>query len=74
MANNFEKRADNYEQEQKKKKGITVNGPEEKRTTFSLSLTVADKRALKMMALEQDTTIAAIVHGWITEHTRERGN
>lgn len=40
----------------------------EKRTTLSLSLTVADKKALKMMAAERGTTVAAIIHEWICEH------
>ena len=40
---------------------------DEKRTTLSLSLTVGDKKKLKLMAVEQDTTIAALIHGWITE-------
>lgn len=44
---------------------------DEKRTTLSLSLTVNDKKALKMMAAERETTIAAIVHEWIVEHTGE---
>ena len=35
---------------------------DEKRTTLSLSLTVSDKKALKMMAAQRDTTIAAIIH------------
>ncbi len=41
------------------------------RTTLSLSLTVSDKKKLKMMAMEQDTTIAALIHGWIAEHSEE---
>ncbi|MGE9905444.1 hypothetical protein ACQRAK_06455 [Streptococcus alactolyticus] len=44
---------------------------EEKRTTLSLSLTVSDKKALKMMAAERDTTIAAIIHEWVAEHMQE---
>ena len=40
---------------------------EEKRTTLSLSLTVSDKKALKMMALQRDMTIAAIIHEWLQE-------
>ena len=51
-------------------KAIT-EGDEEKRTTLSLSLIVADKKALKLMAMEQETTIAAIIHGWIAEHSKE---
>ena len=38
-------------------------------TTLSLSLTVADKRALKLMAAERETTIAAIIHEWIAVHS-----
>lgn len=44
---------------------------DEKRTTLSLSLTVSDKKALKLMALEQNTTIAAIIHEWIQEMNKE---
>lgn len=44
---------------------------EEKRTTLSLSITVSDKKALKMMAVEQETTIAAIIHEWVKEHLEE---
>lgn len=46
----------------------SANNDEEKRTTLSLSLTVSDKKALKLMAMEQDTTIAAIIHEWIAKH------
>ena len=42
---------------------------EEKRTTLFLSLTISDKKALKLMAVEKDTTIAAIIHEWIVEHS-----
>jgi len=55
----------------------THNYAEEKRTTLSLSLTVNDKKALKMIALEKDTTIAAVIHEWISEHiedTTRNGN
>lgn len=41
---------------------------DEKRTTLSLSLTVSDKKALKMMAAQRDTTIAAIIHEWVQKH------
>ena len=46
----------------------TANDIEEKRTTLSLSLTVSDKKALKMIALEKDTTIAAVIHEWVADH------
>lgn len=58
MANMFEKYAADCE-------------ADEKRTTLSLSLTVNDKKALKIMAMEQETTIAAIIHRWIAEHQKE---
>lgn len=41
---------------------------DEKRTTLSLSLTVSDKKALKLMAAQRDTTIAAIIHEWVQKH------
>lgn len=41
------------------------------RTTLSLSLTVEDKRLLKVMAAERDTTIAALIHEWVAEHARD---
>ena len=85
MANMFEKYAADREAEQKKieqtvsepaaAKQTTVSADaapaEEKRTTLSLSLTVSDKKALKMMAAERETTIAAIIHEWVQEHLEE---
>ena len=85
MANMFEKYAADREAEQKKIEQAVVKPPaakqaavsadapavDEKRTTLSLSLTVSDKKALKMMAMEQETTIAAIIHGWIAEYLEE---
>ena len=73
MANMFEKYAADREAEQKKIEEAVVadTTADEKRTTLSLSLTVSDKKALKLMALERDTTIAAIIHEWIAEHVRK---
>lgn len=77
MANMFEKHAADCEAEQKKiEKTVAVPAEDmladdEKRTTLSLSLTVSDKKALKMMAAERETTIAAIIHEWIAEHIEE---
>lgn len=70
MANMFEKYAADREAEQKKIEEAVVadTAAEEKRTTLSLSLTVSDKKALKMMAAERETTIAAIIHEWVQEH------
>lgn len=73
MANMFEKYAANREAEQKKieKAVVADTAADEKRTTLSLSLTVSDKKALKMMALKRETTIAAIIHEWVQEHLGE---
>lgn len=69
MANMFEEYAADRKSEQKKiEKTVSAD---EKRTTLSLSLTVSDKKALKMMAAEKETTIAAIIHEWIVEHQKE---
>ena len=70
MANMFEKYAADREAEQKKIEEAVVadTAAEEKRTTLSLSLPVSDKKALKMMAAERETTIAAIIHEWVQEH------
>lgn len=73
MANMFEKYAADREAEQRKiEKTVVADATaDEKRTTLSLSLTVSDKKALKMMAAERDTTIAAIIHEWVQEHLEE---
>ena len=73
MANMFEKYAADREAEQKKiEKTVAEPAAEdEKRTTLSLSLTVSDKKALKMMAVGRETTIAAIIHEWVAEHMQE---
>ena len=73
MANMFEKYAADREAEQKKIEEAVVAATtvDEKRTTLSLSLTVSDKKALKMMAAERETTIAAIIHEWVQEHLEE---
>lgn len=76
MANMFEKYAADCEAEQKKiEKTVSADAPaaNEKRTTLSLSLTVSDKKALKMMAAKKETTIAAIIHEWVQEHLEEVG-
>lgn len=73
MANMFRKNAADRKAEQKKieKAVAEPTAVDEKRTTLSLSLTVSDKKALKMMAAERETTIAAIIHEWIQEHLKE---
>lgn len=75
MANMFEKYAADREAEQKKiEQTVSADAApaeDEKRTTLSLSLTVSDKKALKMMAAERETTIAAIIHEWVAEHMQE---
>lgn len=75
MANMFEKYDTDREAEQKKMENdiIADTAAYERRTTLSLSLSVSDKKALKMMAAERETTIAAIIHEWIAEHLEEVG-
>lgn len=71
MENMFSNYAERREELQGKIEKAVTDGSEEKRTTLSLSLMVADKKALKLMAAEQKTTIAAIIHGWIAEYSKE---
>ena len=77
MVNMFEKYAADREAEQRKIEKTVVadatadSTADEKRTTLSLSLTVSDKKALKMMAAERETTLAAIIHEWVQEHLEE---
>lgn len=75
MANLFEKYAADHEVDQKMiEQTVSVDAvpaEDEKRTTLSLSLTVSDKKTLKMMAAERETTIAAIIHEWVQEHLEE---
>lgn len=54
-----------------KEKMIRLESDEEKKTTLTLSLTVSDKKKLKVMAAQQETSIAAIIHEWVKEHTEE---
>lgn len=44
----------------------------EKRTTLHLSITLADKVALKTMAAERDTTVSALIHEWIEHQQSEK--
>ncbi|UNT96773.1 hypothetical protein [Allobaculum mucilyticum] len=46
----------------------------EKRTTLTLSLTSSDKKALKLLAAERETTMAALIHEWIQIYTKEDNN
>ncbi len=75
MANMVEKYAADREAGQRKIEQTVstdmMSVEEEKRTTLSLSLTVSDKKALKMMALQRDMTIAAIIHEWLQERIQE---
>ncbi|MGN8644218.1 hypothetical protein ACTQZR_12835 [Catenibacterium mitsuokai] len=52
-------------------KAVSKKTIEEERTTLSLSLTVSDKKKLKMLAMENDTTIASIIHGWIEAYSEK---
>lgn len=71
----FEKLAPDRETRQQKIEYTAADADsmpvDDKRTTLSLSLTLSDKKKLKLMAMEQDTTIAALIHGWIAELTEK---
>lgn len=70
VANIFEQYASDRAAEQRKiERAVCPSEDDARRTTLSLSLTVADKRALKLMAAERETTIAAIIHEWIAAHS-----
>lgn len=59
------------EQKKIKKAVVADTTADEKRTTLSPSLTASDKKALRMMALEREATIAAIIHKWVQKHLGE---
>lgn len=72
MADMFEKYAANRKAEKKIEKAVVAGTTADKKhATLPLSLTVSDKKALKMMAAERETTIAAIIHEWVQEHIEE---
>ena len=69
-ANNTQKA--HFDHRKKLEKAMPNMASDDKQhTTLSLSLTVADKKALNLMAMEQNTTIAAIIHEWISQHLKE---
>lgn len=49
-----------------------MDGKTETRTTLHLSVTREDKRELKIIAAERDTTISALLHEWIERERCER--
>ena len=57
-----------------KEKMTRPESDEEKKTTLTLSLTESDKKKLKVMAEQQETPIAAIIHEWVKEHTEDERN
>ena len=44
---------------------------DEKKTTLTLSLTVGDKKKLKVVVAQRESYIAAIKHEWVKEHSEE---
>ena len=43
-----------------------------RRTVLSLSLSVKDKKILKKLSMEEEKTIASIIHPWIEKAESER--
>ena len=41
-------------------------------TRLTLSLTAEDKRILKQVALDKDTTVAALVHEWVQNTLKKK--
>ena len=41
-----------------------------KRTTLTLSITPDDKKLLKQVALDRDTSVAELVHQWVESEFR----
>ena len=68
--NRFAKAAQARKKEQEKiKQKLTSNIDDtenkEPRTTMSLSLTVEDKKKLKTLAAQRETTVATLIHEWL---------
>lgn len=43
---------------------------EEKRTTITFALSPENKKAIKMYAVENETTVSALINGWIEENCK----
>lgn len=41
------------------------------RTSLQLSLTVDEKKALKQLALDNETTVAGLIRSWLQEKLKE---
>lgn len=41
---------------------------ESERTVMSLSISLEDKKKLKLYALQHDKTVAAVIHEWIEKY------
>jgi hypothetical protein len=48
------------------KKETTTTG----RTTISVSLSTEDKKALKILAAEKETTVSGLIHDWIDKEKK----
>lgn len=42
----------------------------DRRTVISVSLSAEDKKALKIMAAEKETTVSGLIHEWIEKETK----
>ena len=72
--NMFAKASSKRVQEQTKIKDNLQNSSEaddvssEPRTTMTLSMSVDDKMALKVLAMKSGKTVSGMLHDWIEEH------
>ncbi len=46
----------------------------EPRTSMSISMTVEDKKLLKMYAAEKGVTVAALIHEWVQKNCKKGDN
>lgn len=48
--------------------GVADMDKENSKTTLTLSMSVEEKQKLKMIAIQKNMTVSALVQQWISEH------
>lgn len=73
-SNMFGAAADRRAKEQQEIAAVVTNTPVEgsgKKTTITLSISEADKMAVKIYAMMHKTTVSDLLHEWIAQHCQE---
>ena len=73
-SNMFGAAADRRAKEQQKIAAAVTNTPvagDDKKTTITLSISEADKMAVKIYAMMHKTTVSDLLHEWIAQHCQE---